>query len=126
LNQTKGVDVSPEHLFTTEQIAMIAHEVNRIYCATIREVMPPWYDADDWQRDSVIDGVRKHLAEGATPEQSHARWMERKAAEGWVWGEKKDSSLRTHPCMKPYNELPESQRRKDQLFIAVVEFASKL
>ena len=32
----------------------------------------------------------------------------------------KDVASKTHPCMLPYAEIPESQRKKDGLYLAVV------
>jgi hypothetical protein len=32
----------------------------------------------------------------------------------------KDADLKTHPCLRPYCELPEFDRKKDILFLAIV------
>ena len=56
----------------------------------------------------------------AGPEAQHENWMRVKETEGWVYGEKKDSEAKTHPCMRPWHELPEAQRIKDIIFRAVV------
>jgi hypothetical protein len=37
-----------------------------------------------------------------------------------VYGEVKDAVAKTHPCMVPYDDLPEFQRKKDALFLAIV------
>lgn len=65
------------------------------------------------------EGVEKAL-DGATPEDLHQSWCDFKAADGWVYGEVKDAEAKTHPCLVPYEELPEEQRIKDDLFKAVV------
>lgn len=105
-----------------EQTARIAHEVNRAYCRAMGDLSHlPWQAAPEWQRESAVAGVQHILNNPTTtPEQSHASWMRHKALEGWVWGPKKDPEARTHPCMVPYSELPQEQRTKDALFIAVV------
>ena len=54
------------------------------------------------------------------PEQQHEAWREDKRRDGWVYGVVKDPAAKTHPCMVPYADLPESQRRKDALYLAVV------
>jgi hypothetical protein len=104
-----------------EQCAKAAHEVNRGYCAALGDdSQPPWSDAPDWQKDSARNGVRAALNPDQTPEMSHQGWMAQKEAEGWVFGEVKDPEKKTHPCMVPYDQLPESQRAKDSIFINVV------
>lgn len=104
-----------------DQIARIAHEVNRAYCHAIGdESQPSWGDAPGWQKDSAIEGVRNHLAQELTPEQSHEAWFDHKVVEGWIHGDMKDPEKKTHPCLVPYSRLPQEQRVKDYLFAAVV------
>ena len=80
-----------------------------------------WFSAPDWQRDSAIDGVTHALDNpNAGPEDSHQNWWAGKIADGWVYGEVKDPVAKTHPCMVPYSKLPEFQRKKDALFLAIV------
>lgn len=101
-------------------IARVCHEANRaLQAINGEEVGPEWDDAPKWMRDSAEDGVTNIIA-GATPRESHENWMRYRAADGWVYGEVKDESLKTHPCMVPYDDLPYSQRIKDSLFHGVV------
>jgi hypothetical protein len=103
-------------------IAQIAHEVNRAYCAAIGDdSQPAWESAPNWQKNSAINGVQFHRdTPDATPENSHENWLAEKAADGWVYGEEKDPEAKTHPCFCPYDELPDEQKAKDALFMAVV------
>lgn len=95
--------------------------MNRRYCISIGDnTQPHWEDAPEWQKNSVRQGVKLAL-EGATPEQSHASWLALKESEGWVYGESKDVDKKSHPCMVPYADLPEAQRRKDALYLSVVK-----
>jgi hypothetical protein len=107
---------------TVELIAQVAHEVNRAYCLAIGDTSQvAWADAPDWQKDSAINGVKFKLSNlAATPEDQHQSWLDQKAKDGWVYGEVKDAEKKTHPCIIPYAELPESQKAKDYLFVAVV------
>jgi len=108
---------------TNEDIARIAHEVNRAYCQSIGDnSQPSWEDAPEWQRDSAVNGVQFHLDNpGVSPEESHENWLAEKFKDGWGQGDVKDPELKLHPCMCPYDELPQEQRSKDYLFSAVVE-----
>jgi hypothetical protein len=105
-----------------EQIARIAHEVNRAYCQALGDnTQPMWEDAPDWQRASVIAGVALHTQNPwAGPEASHACWLEEKQRAGWRYGLKKDPVAKTHPCMVDFVALPVDQRAKDFIFRAVV------
>lgn len=104
------------------QIAEVAHEINRAYCASIGDhSQPAWADAPDWQKKSAIAGVKFTIANpDAMPADSHRSWLDQKYAEGWVWGEVKDPVAKTHPCCVPYENLPLDQRVKDYLFQATV------
>lgn len=106
-----------------EQIARICHEVNRVYCATIGDdSQKPWDGAEDWQRESAIDGVRYAINNPeATPRDQHEAWMLAKAAAGWKYGTVKDAATKEHPCMVSYLDLPLEQRLKDYLFRAIVD-----
>lgn len=111
---------------TTDDIARVAHEVNRAYCQAIGDdSQPAWADAPDWQRDSALSGVAFHLTNpDATPENSHEKWLEQKRADGWRYGPTKNPETKEHPCFVAYGELPAEQRAKDYLFRAVVHALS--
>ena len=105
-----------------EQIAKVCHETNRAYCETIGDnSQPKWEDAPEWQRQSAINGVSYHLeTPNAKPEDSHNSWLKEKELDGWKFGLVKDPEKKEHPCYIPYEQLPEEQKKKDSLFIAIV------
>ena len=113
--------MTTDHERLVRQIAKIAHEANRAYCETIGDMSQPlWKDAPDWQRDSAMSGVAFHLRNpDATPADSHENWLADKRADGWKYGPTKNVSLKTHPCMLPYDRLPIEQRVKDALFKSI-------
>lgn len=104
------------------EIARVAHEINRAYCASLGDTsQPSWDNAPEWQKASALAGVDMHLANpDATPEDSHESWLAQKTAEGWKYGPAKDAQKKEHPCFLPYAELPPEQKAKDYLFRAVV------
>ena len=105
---------------TAEACARAAHEANNVYNAAIGDPLSPAWDAlTEAQRNGAIGGA-KHALAGGTAADSHALWMESRVAEGWTYGAVKDFAAKTSPCLVPYAELPEVQRRKDALFQAVV------
>lgn len=103
-------------------VARICHEANRAYCLTLGDTsQPAWDEAPKWQRDSAIQGVEDILGGLSTsPAASHARWLEEKIRDGWVYGPTKDPERKTHPCMVPYEQLPAEQQKKDLLFVAII------
>lgn len=114
-----------DRLLSLEEIARLAHEVNRAYCQSIGDSSQvAWEDAPEWQRESAMAGVKQLMDNpDTTPEQSHEGWMALKREDGWTWGPKKDAEKKEHPCFMPYANLPIEQRVKDYLFGAVVRTA---
>ena len=104
------------------QIARVCHEVNRAYCQSIGDdSQPTWENAPEWQKASAASGVRLHLENPAAgPEDSHNAWLKVKKLEGWVYGLEKDPETKQHPCMVPYDQLPQAQQTKDFLFRQIV------
>lgn len=107
---------------TVEQIAQVAHEINRAFCLSIGDGSQPfWEYAPDWQKNSAIKGVEFHLANPeASPSASHESWLKVKEEEGWKYGPIKDAEKKEHPCFVPYSQLPTEQKSKDFLFKQVV------
>jgi hypothetical protein len=108
--------------FEAENIAKVVHEANRAYCETLGDfTQKPWQYAEQWQKDSAVNGVEGIIAGTiTTPEQSHESWLAEKERTGWKYGAVKDVEKKEHPCFVPYDELPEGQRVKDALFFAIV------
>jgi hypothetical protein len=105
-----------------EEIARVAHEVNRAYCLALGDhSQPTWGDAPEWQRQSALTGVALHVQRPeAGPEASHESWLKEKQRTGWRYGTKKDPEMKTHPCMVAFDALPREQQAKDFIFRAVV------
>lgn len=110
---------------TIVQAAQACHEANRIYCESIGDFSQvAWEDAEPWQRESAIAGVRAvHLDPHRPPAASHEGWLAHKKAEGWKYGEFKDPEKKTHPCMVPWEVLPTEQQMKDIIFLTVAKLA---
>lgn len=111
-----------QNLCGIEVAARAAHEANRHYCQGLGDnSQATWENAPEWQKASARAGVQQIIDNpNTTPAESHASWMARKVIEGWVYGDVKDVALKTHPCILPYNQLPEAQRIKDDIFGKVV------
>ncbi len=47
-------------------------------------------------------------------ENTHNAWSAQRLAEGWSYGPERDDFKKTHPCLVPYQELPESEKEYDR------------
>ena len=108
---------------TREYIAKVSYAVNRAYCESLGDFsFGSWEDAPEWQRAANRAGVNFHLCHPeAPPSESHESWLSMKKADGWTYGSKKLPEKKMHPCMVPFEDLPQAQQAKDFIFKAVVE-----
>ena len=44
----------------------------------------------------------------------HEVWAETRIQQGWTYGKQRNDELKTHPCLVPYEELPESEKEYDR------------
>lgn len=106
--------------YSVEEIAQVVHEANRALQRINGDlVSSPWEECGAEMQASIIDGVRV-VQSGATAKQSHENWVRFKIQHGWTYGKAKSEAEKTHPCLVDYEDLPESQRVKDDLFGAIV------
>ncbi len=106
---------------TIVAVAEICHDANKTYCERLGDFsQESWEYSSDHVRQSAIKGVRAHFENPTmTARDSHASWLACKEKAGWAHGDVKDEKKKTHPCMVPYDQLPEEQRVKDHLFTAI-------
>lgn len=45
----------------------------------------------------------------------HDAWASARMQEGWVYGPQRDDQKKTHPCLVPYEMLPQSEREYDRI-----------
>lgn len=108
-----------------EDIARVCHAANRALQMLTGDPAPSpsWSEAPAWLQAAEIRGVDA-AQQGATPEGLHQLWTEHRVEDGWTHGPVKDPEAKTHPCLVPYDELPDGQRAKDALFRAIVRALS--
>lgn len=69
---------------------------------------------------SPVDTDGVELPAGLTPliedmaRNVHEVWARNRMAEGWTYGPVRDDAAKRHPCLVPYDELPESEKDYDR------------
>jgi hypothetical protein len=47
-------------------------------------------------------------------ENAHEVWAQQRLSDGWTHGPQRNDNLRQHPCLIPYEALPESEKLYDR------------
>ena len=50
----------------------------------------------------------------------HDVWAQKRIADGWTLGDARDDEEKTHPCLVPYEDLPESEKAYDRVMVEEV------
>lgn len=50
---------------------------------------------------------------GLISENVHEVWAATRITQGWKYGEQRNDELKTHPCLVPYEELSEEEKKYD-------------
>ncbi len=105
-----------------EGAARLAHAANTAYCEALGDFShKAWSQLSEEEKQRIMDGVHYVIENPqAGPDSSHANWFNYMIAEGWKYGEHKDPAAKTHPCMMPFDELPQEQQAKDFIFRSIV------
>lgn len=70
---------------------------------------PNQINTDDIELDGVLLELTEKLAENV-----HEMWALGRVNDGWRYGEKRDDAAKTHPCLVPYSQLPDSEKEYDR------------
>lgn len=96
---------------------------------TILEAWDAYYPQGDFVLESSAEDLnakREMLADAIVLKQGkyeglcealaktqHSSWIRERTTEGWRYGEKYDRRAKTHPMLRPWQELPEKYRKVD-------------
>jgi RyR domain len=61
----------------------------------------------------VLDEDLTRVAE-LLAKNTHDVWAQERVADGWQYGPARDDARKQHPCLVPYEELPESEKEYDR------------
>lgn len=63
--------------------------------------------------DVMLPAELKQLVEQIS-KNVHEIWAKARIQQGWKYGTMRDDELKTHPCLVPYEELPEEEKDYDR------------
>jgi hypothetical protein len=81
---------------------------------------------DEEQRNRRIKAMQECAACSTSDAERHEAWMKMHVEGGWVYGEQFDPVAKTHPNLKPWDELPATTRSKAKIFDIVSKTAQAL
>lgn len=74
-----------------------------------KEYIPNPLDTSDVKLPDELETLVEQMAKNV-----HEVWAETRIKQGWTYGEQRDDKLKTHPCLVPYEELPEDEKEYDR------------
>jgi ryanodine receptor 2 len=48
---------------------------------------------------------------------AHEVWAQQRVKGGWSWGAQRDDARKHHPCLVPYEELPQQEKIYDRALV---------
>lgn len=75
----------------------------------MKDYIPQPIDTSDVRLPDKLEQLAEMLAENV-----HEVWASNRMKEGWRYGATRDDSKKQHPCLVPYDQLPESEKDYDR------------
>lgn len=75
---------------------------------------PPLYTPAPLDTSNIV--LADHITEltERLAENAHDLWAQERLRQGWHFGEKRDDAQKEHPCLVPYDVLPDSEKEFDR------------
>lgn len=84
--------------------------------------IPQPMDISDIQLPEELNELVEQMAKNV-----HEVWAQTRIEQGWTYGVERNDALKHHPCLVPYEELPEEERVYDRnTAIGTLKLISKL
>ena len=71
--------------------------------------VPQPMDTSDVQLPEELNELVEKMAKNV-----HDVWAQSRISQGWTYGPERNDALKHHPCLVPYEELPEIERAYDR------------
>ena len=76
--------------------------------------MNPTYIPKPAQTDDIVLSEELNGLVEAMAKNVHDVWAESRISQGWTYGPERNDALKTHPCLVPYEDLPEVEKAYDR------------
>ena len=74
-----------------------------------KNYLPQPMDTSDIQLPEELNALIEQMAKNV-----HEVWAQSRMEQGWTYGEQRSDTLKQHPCLIPYEELPEIEKAYDR------------
>ncbi|MBQ8737575.1 MAG: Ryanodine receptor Ryr [Bacteroidaceae bacterium] len=74
-----------------------------------RNYVPQPLDISDIQLPEELNALIEQISKNV-----HEVWAQNRMEQGWTYGEERSDALKQHPCLIPYEELPEIEKDYDR------------
>ena len=71
--------------------------------------VPQPMDTSDVQLPQELNELVEKMARNV-----HEIWAQSRISQGWTWGPERSDALKHHPCLVPYEDLPEVEKAYDR------------
>ena len=71
--------------------------------------VPQPMDTSDVQLPEELNELAEKMAKNV-----HEVWAQSRISQGWTYGPERNDTLKHHPCLVPYEELPEIEKAYDR------------
>ncbi len=71
--------------------------------------VPQPIDTSDIKLSEELNELIEKMAKNV-----HEVWAQSRIDQGWTYGEERNDTIKTHPCLVPYEELPEIEKAYDR------------
>ena len=70
---------------------------------------PKPIDTQNFQLPEALEELMEKISENV-----HENWALGRIREGWTYGPRRSDEKKTHPCLVPYDQLPDSEKEYDR------------
>ena len=74
-----------------------------------KNYVPQPMDTSDVQLPQELDELVEKMAKNV-----HEVWAQSRISQGWTYGPERNDTLKHHPCLVPYEDLPEVEKAYDR------------
>ena len=74
-----------------------------------KNYVPQPMDTSDIQLPKELNVLIEQMAKNV-----HEVWAQSRIEQGWSYGKERSDALKQHPCLIPYEELPEMEKSYDR------------